>query len=101
MDGAPTLTELTILAGLLLGGVLLLLLAWQLLKRFARGHWDGLLEPSPWQPLWAVVSASGGLALLWLMWLNLESIAARMGVTVLALLLLLAAESRRGGRRQP
>jgi len=98
MDGAPTPHELLFMGALLLVGLLLLLLAWSLIRSYVRGRWDGWMDPSPVQPLWALLAAAAGIASLVVLWLKLEHIAARTGVTVIVLGALLAAETRGGSR---
>lgn len=99
MDGAPTPNELLVMGALLLVGLLLLLLAWSLIRSYVRGRWNGWMDPSPWQPLWALLAAAAALTSLVVLWLQLEHIAARMGVTVVVFGALLAAETRGSGSR--
>jgi hypothetical protein len=98
MPGAPTLDELLLMGGLLVGGGLLLIIGWRLLAGYARARWDGPYEPSHWRLLSATVSALAGVFLLWLLWNALEHIAARMSVTVLVLGVLLFSEVPRQKR---
>jgi hypothetical protein len=98
MEGAPSTGELLVMAALLVGGVVLMLIAWRLVTGYARGTWNGLVTPSRWRLVWALACATGGTILLLLLWRNLDHIAARMGIGVLLLLVLLVDEGR--GSRQ-
>lgn len=88
------------MAALLRDGVLLLLLAWHQLKQFVGGHWHAFVETSLWQLATAVMCSLCGVGVLVLLYLRLEHIASRMGVTVFALVLLLTVEGRGGRRRR-
>src|SRR5690242_8783028 len=100
MEGAPSLQELAGLAALALIGALLLLNAWRLLKRFARSQWDGLPDVGTWSLVWMGVNALGGCGLLVWLWVALEHIGARMGITAVVLLFLLASEVRTSRARR-
>ena len=86
------------MAGLLIGAALLLLLAWRLVRRYIRNQWNGPSDTSAWQVGGAAASALAGSVLLWLLWLQLDHVATRMGVGVGVLVLLLMSELRSGGR---
>lgn len=88
------------MGALSLGAVGLLLITRSSFRNYWRSQVHGLSD-SPRRLLATgigSVAAAGGL-FLWL-WILLEGIAARMGVTALALLLLVADEFRSGGRRR-
>lgn len=71
------------MALLLLGGLLLVLLSWRLLRSYARAWWDGPFGPEHWWAGGAAVSLLAGVGLLWLLWRDLDHIAARMGLSAL------------------
>jgi hypothetical protein len=100
MEGVPSLQELAVIGALLVGATSLLLIAWRLLRSYLRDQWSGFYDPSPWRLLWAGASAVAGGGVLWLLWSQLEHIAARMGVSVVVLVLLLVSETRSGGKRR-
>lgn len=99
MEGAPSLDELAGMAVVLLFGSLLILNAWRLLKRYARSHWEGWPEAGSWPLLWIGVNAVAGGGLISWLWLQLEHIAARMGIGAVVLAFLLASEARPNRRR--
>ena len=90
--------ELLIMALLLLGGLLLVLVSWRLLRSYTRGWWDGPSGPEHWRAGGAAVSLGAGTGLLWLLWRDLDHIAVRMGLSALVLAVLLASELDIGGR---
>ena len=92
MPGAPTTDELVVMALLLAGGLIMLFAGWRLLRGYGRSVMEGPLEPNHWQPAAALVCVALGVGLLYLLWRGLESVAARMGIGVLTLLVLLYAE---------
>lgn len=100
MEGAPTWPELLGMGALFIGAVGLLLITRSSFRNYWRSQVHGLSD-SP-KRLLATGSgsfaAAGGL-FLWL-WVLLDGIAARMGVTALTLLFLVADEFRSGGRRR-
>jgi hypothetical protein len=100
MDGAPTWQEALGMGGLFVGVVGLLLIARWSFRDFWRGQVHGLSDSSGRVLAAGVgcVVAAGGL--FWWLWVLLEGIAARMGVTALALVFLIADEFRSGGRRR-
>jgi hypothetical protein len=98
MNGVPSLQELAEMAGLFVGAALLLLLAWRLVRRYIRSQWNGLSDTSAWQVGGAAASALAGSVLLWLLWLQLDHVATRMGVGVGVVVLLLMSELRSGSR---
>lgn len=100
MEGVPSLQELAVMGALLVGAAILILIAWRLLRGYVRGQCSGLSDSSPWQLFWVGVSAVAGGGLLWLLWSQLEHVAARMGVSVAVLVVLLLSEIRSGGRRR-
>lgn len=86
------------MAGLLLGGLLLVAVGWRLLRSYAQGWWDGPFGPEHWRAGGAAVALLAGAGLLWLLWRDLDLIAARMGLTALVLVVLLGSELDVGGR---
>jgi hypothetical protein len=98
MDGAPSTDELLVMAVLLVVSAVLMLIAWRLVTSYARGTWNGVVAPSAWRLAWALACAACGSLLVWLLWRNLDHIAARMGIGVLLLIVLLVNEGR--GSRQ-
>jgi hypothetical protein len=100
MTGAPTIDELVLMGGLLFGGGLLLLIGWRRLTGYARASWDGPYERGHGRLVSATVSALFGGFLLWLLWNELEHIAARMSLTVLVLGVLLLSEVPRQKRNR-
>lgn len=94
MEGAPSFEELAGMAVLAFVGGILLMNAWRLLKRYARGHWDGLPEVGPWSLMWMGVNAVAGGGLLFWLWARLEHVSTRMGIAAVVLLALLASEVR-------
>lgn len=93
LAGAPTSHELLAGMALLVGGLILILLAWRLLKSYGRACLYEAPDPVPWQGLTAAICLIMGSALLWQLWHAVEQVAARMGIGVLVLLGLLAAET--------
>lgn len=100
MEGAPSLQELGTLATLFVLGGVLLIVAWRLLRSFALDHVMGHAASSPWLFVWACTSGLVGLGLLVDLTNRLQSIAARMGIGALVLVLLLASEAGLGRRRR-
>lgn len=90
--------ELVIMAVLLLGGLLLVIISWRLLRSYAHGWWDGPSGPEHWRAGAAAVLLLAGTGLLWLLWRDLDQIAARMGLTAVVLVVLLATELDTSGR---
>lgn len=86
------------MAALLLGGLLLVVVGWRLLRSYAHGWWDGPFGPEHWRAGGAAVSLLAGAGLLWVLWRDLDLIAARMGLTALVLAVLLGSELDFGGR---
>lgn len=87
---------------LLLGGLFLLLVASSLVRRQWGALWHGFGEPSRSGWLGAVLLGAGGVGLLCVLVVRLESIAARMGIGLFVLVGLLAREvpADRGRRRR-
>lgn len=100
MEGAPSLQELVVMGTLLLAGTILILVAWRLLRGYVQGKWNGMSESSRWQLFGMGTSALAGGGLLWLLWSQLDHIAARMGVGVAVLVVLLVSEARSSIRRR-
>jgi hypothetical protein len=90
--------ELVIMALLLVGGLLLVIVSWRLLRSYAQGWWDGPFGPEHWRAGGAAVSLLTGAGLLWLLWRDLDHIAARMGLTAFVLAVMLVTELDIGGR---
>lgn len=100
MDWAPSSKELLLIALLAVGAGLLLLIAVGLARSYAFAVWKGPADPGPWQLPTAGVAALACLGLLALLWLELETIAARMGIGLGLLALLLLSEVRGGKKRR-
>ncbi|MFK5636157.1 hypothetical protein [Ornithinimicrobium sp. LYQ103] len=100
LDGVPDTTELAVMAGLLVAGLASLFVAKRLFLTYFR-DWLQVGDASAWQLLWGVLTlGAGGGSLSWL-WLQLEHIAARMGMPIAVVTLLLLAEIWPGrGRRR-
>jgi hypothetical protein len=100
MEGAPSTGELLVMAALLVGSAVLVLIAWRLITSYAREIWSGLVAPSRWRQVWPLACAACASLFVWLLWLNLDHIAARMGIGLLLLLVLLGSEIRGSGRKR-
>lgn len=90
------------MALLLVGGLLLVIVSWRLLRSYVQGWWDGPFGPEHWRAGGAALSMLAGVGLLSLLWSDLDHIAARMGLTavVLAVLLVTELDISGGSRRR-
>jgi hypothetical protein len=100
LEGVPEPTELAVMAGLLVAGLALLFVSKNMFRTYRR-DWVQMGDRSTWQLLWALLTFGVGGGSLSLLWLQLEHIAARMGMPIAIVALLLLAEIRPGrGRRR-
>lgn len=101
LEGVPDTTELAVIGALLLAGLGLLLIARGLFGTYVR-DFAGAGDPRAWQLLWGFLALGAGSGSLLLLWLQIDHLAARMGMPIALLALLLWAEvqPKRGRRRR-
>ena len=88
------------MGSLFLGAVVLLLIARSSFRNYWRSQVHGLSDSPRGVLITGIGAVVAAWGLFWWLWVLLDGIAVRMGVTALALLILIADEFRSGGRRR-